>query len=198
MVERFPRPRPAAPDPEVFGEAEVREFLDPWHPRASVETGGSGQVIVNPERVLDNITLALHRLDVDIDAPPAFEPDTVTVNELAVMIDDLDRAATLVTRLVNIAVQLMATRYPEALVRFPLPETYDLRDVDRLAIGDREHALARQILNHRLASDVDLEPDDVVELLRPLGPGEQVHLLVALCRMYRHKLLALKHHTGTS
>lgn len=197
MVEQFPRPRGPLPDPGVFGEAEVREFLDPWHPRASVEAGRPEQVVVDPERVLDNITLALHRLDVDTDAPPAFEPDTVTVNELAVMLDDLDRAASLVARLVNIAVQLMATRYPEVLVRFPLPDTYDLRDVDRMAIGDREHDLARDILNHRLAADADLHPDDLVEQLRPLGPGEQVHLLVALCRMYRHKLLALKLHTGT-
>ncbi|MCE6998323.1 hypothetical protein LZG04_26505 [Saccharothrix sp. S26] len=198
MVEQFPRPRRAVPDPDVYGEAAVREFLDPWHPRASVETGSPVRVYVDPERVLDNITLALHRLDVDLDAPPAFEPDTVTVNELAVMLDDLDRAASLVARLVNVAVQLMATRYPEPLVRFPLPDTYDLRDADRLAIGDREHALAREILNERLATDVDLHPDDLVERLRPLSPGEQVHLLVALCRMYRHKLVALKHHTGTS
>lgn len=196
MVEQSPRPRRPLPDPEVYGEVEVREFLDPWHPRASVEGDRPGRVFVDPERVLDNITLALHRFDVDIDAPPAFEPDTVTVNELAVMLDDLDRAATLVARLVNIAVQLMAARYPEALVRFPLPDTYDLRDVDRLAIGDREHDLARTILNERLAMEVDLRPDDLVERLRPLGPGGQVHVLVALCRMYRHKLLALKHHTG--
>lgn len=197
MVEQSPRPRRPLPDPDVYGEAEVREFLDPWHPRASVETDPPERVFVDPERVLDNITLALHRLDVDIDAPPAFEPDTVTVNELAVMLDDLDRTAALVARLVNIAVQLMAARYPETLVRFPLPDTYDLRDVDRLAIGDREHRLALDILNERLGTDVDLHPDDLVERLRPLGPGEQVHLLVALCRMYRHKLLALKHHTGT-
>ncbi|WP_146174072.1 hypothetical protein [Saccharothrix carnea] len=196
-MEQSPRPRRPLPDPDVYGEAEVREFLDPWHPRASVETDRPEQVFVDPERVLDNITLALHRLDVDIDAPPAFEPDTVTVNELAVMLDDLDRTAALVARLVNIAVQLMAARYPEALVRFPLPETYDLRDVDRLTIGDREHRLARDILNERLGTDSDLHPDDLVDRLRPLGPGEQVHLLVALCRMYRHKLLALKHHTGT-
>ena len=197
MVEQSPGPRRPLPDPGVYGEAQVREFLDPWHPRASVETDRPEQVFVDPERVLDNITLALHRLDVDIDAPPAFEPDTVTVNELAVMLDDLDRTAALVARLVNVAVQLMAARYPEALVRFPLPDTYDLRDVDRLAIGDREHHLARDILNQRLGTDVDLHPDDLVERLRPLDPGEQVHLLVALCRMYRHKLLALKLHTGT-
>ncbi|XVS66447.1 hypothetical protein ACQPYE_10420 [Actinosynnema sp. CA-299493] len=197
MVEQSPRSRRQSPDPRVYGEAEVREFLDPWHPRASVETDHPEQVLVDPERVLDNITLALHRFDVDVDAPPAFEPDTVTVNELAVMLDDLDRAAALVARLVNIAVQLMTARYPEELVRFPLPETYDLRAVDRLAIKDREHDLARDILNQRLGADADLHPDDLVEQLRPLGPGEQVHLLVALCRMYRHKLLALKHHTGT-
>ncbi|WP_447002212.1 hypothetical protein ACRAKI_21010 [Saccharothrix isguenensis] len=197
MVEQSPSSRRPLPDPGVYGEREVREFLDPWHPRASVETDRQEQVFVDPERVLDNITLALHRLDVDIDSPPAFEPDTVTVNELAVMLDDLDRTAALVARLVNIAVQLMTARYPEALVRFPLPETYDLRDVDRLAIGDREHRLARDILNQRLGTDADLHPDDLVEHLRPLDPGEQVHLLVALCRMYRHKLLALKHHTGT-
>lgn len=196
-MERLPGPRRPSPDPDVYGEAEVREFLDPWHPRASVETGSAGQVVVDPERVLDNITLALHRLDVDIDSPPAFEPDTVTVNELSVMLDDPHRAAALVARLVNVAVQLMATRYPEVLVRFPLPDSYDLRDVDRLAIGDRAHDLGRSIFNQRLGAEVDLHPDDLVELLRPLDPGEQVHLLVALCRMYRHKLLALKHHTGT-
>ncbi|MDU0292610.1 hypothetical protein [Saccharothrix longispora] len=181
----------------MFGEAAVREFLDPWHPRASVEGDRPERVFVDPERVLDNITLALHRFDVDIDSPPAFEPDTVTVNELSVMLDDPDRAAAMVAHLVNIAVQLMAARYPEPLVRFPLPDTYDLRDVDRLAVGDHEHDLARTILNRRLAADEDLHPDDLVELLRPLGPGGQVHVLVALCRMYRHKLLALKHHTGS-
>ncbi|ROP41743.1 hypothetical protein [Saccharothrix texasensis] len=196
-MEQFPRPRRPLPDAHVHAEAEVREFLDPWHPRASVETGHPERVLVDPERVLDNITLALHRFDVDVDAPPAFEPDTVTVDELAVMLDDLDRAAALVARLVNIAVQLMTARYPEPLVRFPLPDTYDLRAVDRLAIGDRAHDLARDILNQRLAADADLHPDELVEQLRPLSPGEQVHLLVALCRMYRHKLLALKHHTGT-
>ncbi|MGM1064567.1 hypothetical protein [Saccharothrix sp. Mg75] len=181
----------------MYGEAAVREFLDPWHPRASVESGSPERVLVDPERVLDNITLALHRLDVDIDAPPAFEPDTVTVNELVVMLDDVDRAAALVARLVNVAVQLMATRYPEELVRFPLPGNCDLRDVDRLAIGDREYDLAREILNQRLGTDVDLQPDNLVERLHALGPGEQVHLMVALCRMYRHKLLVLKLHTGT-
>ncbi|GAA1302149.1 hypothetical protein GCM10009634_61190 [Saccharothrix xinjiangensis] len=196
-MEQFPRPRRPLPDPGVYGAEEVREFLDPWHPRASVETGRPGQVFVDPERVLDNITLALHRLDVDIDSPPAFEPDTVTVNELSVMLDDLDRAAALVARLVNTAVQLMATRYPEELVRFPLPDTYDLCEADRLVIGAREHDLARDILNQRLGTEVDLHPDDLVERLRPLGPGEQVHLLVALCRMYRHKLVVLKRHTGT-
>ncbi|MFC6093008.1 hypothetical protein [Saccharothrix lopnurensis] len=181
----------------MYGEAAVREFLDPWHPRASVEGGRPERVFVDPERVLDNITLALHRFDVDIDSPPAFDPDTVTVNELSVMLEDPDRAAVLVSHLVNVVVQLMVARYPEALVRFPLPDTYDLRDVDGLAIGDREHDLARTILNQRLATGADLGPDDLVERLRPLGPGGQVHLLVALCRMYRHKLLALKHHTGT-
>jgi hypothetical protein len=196
-VQPTSRPADSFPDPEVYGRTQVLEFLDPWHPRASVEASGPGaEVVVDPERVLDNITLALHRLDVDLDAPAPLGPDTLTENELVVMLAGPDRPAVLVAHVVNTAVRLMHSRYPLTAARAPFPDDYDLREVETLDVGDREHALARALFNQRLAGEPYLDPADLTPRLRAVDFEGHIRLLAALSVMFTHKLLALKHHTG--
>jgi hypothetical protein len=186
------------PDPEVYGETQVREFLDPWHPRASVETDQVEDAVVDPERVLDNVVLAIHRNDVDLDSPSVLEPATITTTELAAMLEDKGRAARLIAHVINTAVQLMVSRYSEPVARAPFPDAADLRHLTSPTVGDSELALARDLFNRRLTSPDDLRPADIVAALHAHDPGGLVRTLAAVSVLYRTKLLVLKHHDEES
>ena len=99
--------------------------------------------------------------------------------------------------MVNTALQIMAARYPEELVRRPLPEYYDLRKLHPpLQFSDSEHETARQIFNQRTASPDDLEIEDISETWEPLSAGDQLQVITALFFMYGTKVGALKYGTG--
>jgi hypothetical protein len=190
------RPVDSFPDPEVYGEAEVEEFLDPWHPRASVDSidgDHTAQSVVDPERVLDNITLALHRMDIDPFAPSPVGPATVTENELIVMLAGIERASALVAHMINVAVNSLVNQYPERVARAPFPTAYDPREAEVVTIHDHELDLARDLFNHRLNSHTDFDPADTAAPLELLDFGGRHRLLSAISVMYAHRLLALKY-----
>lgn len=74
-------------DQQAQSEQAVREMLDPHHPRASIIDGD--RVLLQPAQVLDNITLAMERLDNDIDTPISIEEDVVPLDELLAMVQSL-------------------------------------------------------------------------------------------------------------
>ena len=188
------RPSPHSfPDPDVYGATQLREFLDPWHPRASMETDRIEDTVVDPERVLDNIVLALHRLDVDLDSPSVLEPATITTTELAAMLDG-GRAAQLIAHVLNTAVRLLTSRYPEAAARAPFSGHYDLQHLTPPAVDEAELALARELFNRRLADHEDIAPAAVAPELAPYDAGGLVRVLAAISVLYCHKLLVLKHY----
>ena len=56
---RQQKPGGEGEEPQQDGLQEVREMLDPYHHRASIEDGG--QLILQPGQVLENITVAMER-----------------------------------------------------------------------------------------------------------------------------------------
>ncbi|TNH28793.1 hypothetical protein FHG89_14235 [Micromonospora orduensis] len=181
-------------EPQQDGLQEVREMLDPYHHRASVEDGG--RLIVQPGQVLENITVAMERLDIDINTPISIEDDVATQDELVGMIQTLGLGALLAAHVVNTAMRIMSARYPAELVRRPLPEQYDLRQLYPLTFTDREHETARKIFNERAARTVDLDADDLRSRMEPLATGQQVQVVLALFFMFGSKVGAMKHRTG--
>jgi len=172
----------------------VAELFDRYHPRASIS--GGGRLVVRPDKILENVALAMERLDVDIDTPISIEEDVVTFDELAGMVQSMAMGPLLAVHVVNTAFRIMSARYPEELVRSPLPARYDLRQITPLAMSDREHEIAKSIFNRRTASTEDFDNDDVAADLEPLNAGDQVQVFVALFYMYGNKIGAMKYTTG--
>ncbi|WP_157254942.1 hypothetical protein [Nonomuraea typhae] len=172
----------------------MAELLDQDHPRASVSDGD--HISVNAGQVLDNIALAMERLDLDINTPISIDEDVVALNELIVMVRTLQLGSALATHVVNTAMRLMAARYPAELVRRPLPPEYDLQKLAPLRIRDRQQDIAKTIFNRRAASTQDLTEQDVAAYLEPLEPAGQIEVFVALFTMYEHKIGAMKYTTG--
>jgi hypothetical protein len=174
----------------------ARELLDQYHERASL-TGSDDGFVVAPHKVLANIDHALERLDLDINAMVAVE-DFASPEELMVIVDRLRMGSLLFSHTVNTAFRIMLARYPEGLVRAPIPPEYDVRTVVPLTGSDREHELARQVFNHRADAP---EPLDEAELLPQLAGYSSPEVLVGfmlLYAMYGLKLNALKQRTGIS
>ena len=185
-----------AGDPDPGAQQQFSEFLDRDHPRSSVEDGD--QIIVNPDQVLENITMTMERVDVDIDTPVSIE-DMLSADELMVLVGTLHLGPALTVHVVNTAMKVMSARYPAELARRPLPPDYDLRKLlGQLTVSDQEHQIAKKIFNQRAISIADLTEDDIAADLEPLGPAEQMTVFVTLFYMYGTKVGAIKHRMGVA
>ena len=180
--------------PSEKAQQEARELLDQYHPRASTTDGE--QIVIAPGKVLDNIELAMERVDNDIDTPVSIEDDVVPLDELATLIEKFMMGPTLAVTVVNTALKIMAARYPTELVRAPLPVEYDLRAMVPLELSDHVHDVAKTIFNRRTLSAVDLTEGDIATEMSGLDIPEQITTFVALFYMFGTKVGALKYRTG--
>jgi hypothetical protein len=153
-------------------------------------------MIIQPGKVLNNITEAMERVDLDINIEVSIEEDVVTADELMNLIQDLRLGPTLAAHVVNTAMQIMSARYPAELVHTPLPPEYDLRTILALNITDQQHTIAKTIFNQRTTSATDLTEEDIAGQLEPLTVPDQMELFVTLFYMYGTKIGAMKHRTG--
>lgn len=177
----------ARPDP-------VEQFLDPYHPRASVREGDL--ITIDPGKVLENIQHALERLDLDINTPISIEEDVVTLDELLFMIDVLRMGPSVHVHVVNHAMSIMSRRYPADLVTRPLPPEFDLRVLTPIEIGDDLHDIAVLIFNMRAIQEEDIVEGDVGGLLAGLDGADQATTFTALFYACGLRLGALKSRTG--
>lgn len=184
----------ATPDNYSTAAQLVNEMLDRYHRRASISDGE--KMMIDPGQVLDNITEAMRRLDVDIDTPISIEEDVVTLAELTSLIQNLHMGPHLIVHVVNTAMAIMTPRYPEDLVNLPLPDEYDLRKLHPMKVGDRPHAVAKDLFNRRLTGEADLEFDEVEAAVAECDAADQIHTFVAVFYMYGVRLGALKYTTG--
>jgi len=186
--------KPRKPDPDDQAGQQASEFLDHYHRRASLRDGD--RMIIQPGKVLDNITEAMERVDLDINTEVSIEDDVVTADELMSLIQDLRLGPTLAVHVVNTAMRIMSARYPADLVHTPLPPQYDLRKILALDITDQQHTLAKTLFNQRTTSATNLTEQDIADQLEPLTVPDQMELFVTLFYMYGTKVGAMKHHTG--
>jgi hypothetical protein len=186
--------KPRQPDPDDHAGQQASEFVDHYHRRASLRDGD--RMIIQPGKVLDNITEAMERVDLDINTEVSIEDDVVTADELMSLIQDLRLGPTLAVHVVNTAMRIMAARYPAELVHTPLPPEYDLRKILALDITDPQHTLAKTLFNRRTTSATDLTEQDIAGQLEPLSVSDQMELFVTLFYMYGTKVGAMKHRTG--
>ncbi len=141
-----PRPEASGSNDEVVG----RELLDPDHHRASVADGDA--LLLSPATVRSNLSLAVERVELDIDTAISIEEDVIRLDELAAMVQ-LGMGGVLIADVANTAVGVMLARYPEELVRLPLPPEipvierygveFDDADVgvgDQVALGSQGRA----------------------------------------------------------
>lgn len=171
------------------------ELLDDHHDRASA-TGAGDEFLVAPHKVLANIDLAIERLDLDISAHVAIE-DFASPEELMVIVDRLGMGSMLLAHTANTAVRIMLARYPHELVRNAIPPEVDVRTMVPITGTDREHDLARRVLNRRAGSEVELdESTPLPELADGYEPPEVLTAFVLLYALYGVKLNALKQRTG--
>jgi hypothetical protein len=186
--------KPTEPNLGDQARQQASEFVDHYHRRASLRDGD--RIIIQPGKVLDNITEAMERVDLDINTEVSIEDDVVTADELMSLIQDLRLGPTLAVHVVNTAMRIMSARYPAELVHTPLPPEYDLRTILALDITDQQHTLAKTLFNQRTTSATDLTEQDVAGQLEPLTVPDQMELFVTLFYLYGTKLGAMKHHTG--
>jgi hypothetical protein len=172
----------------------VRELLDRYHHRASISDGE--RLMLDPSQVLENIALAMERVDNDINTPISIEEDVASLSELAGLIQGMMMGPLLAVHVVNTALKIMSARYPTELVDNPLPPEYDLRKLFPLQLDDREHEVAKAIFNRRTTAGADLDAADVTDELEALGVAGQLQVLVCLIYMYGTKVGAMKHRTG--
>ncbi len=175
-------------------EREARELLDQHHQRASLRDGE--RILIAPGTVMENIAVAMERVDLDVATEISIEEDVATVDELMNMVDELAMGPTLAVHVVNNALRMMSARYPHDLVDRPLPPGYDLRQLTPMTMSDDVHDVAMTIFNRRTTRGVDLTVDDVAEDLAPLDVQEQMTVFVALFCMFGTKLGAMKTATG--
>jgi hypothetical protein len=185
--------KPREPDPDDQAQ-QASEFVDQYHRRASLRDGD--RMIIQPGKVLDNITEAMERVDLDINTVVSIEEDVVAVDELMSLIQNLRLGPTLAVHVVNTAMRIMSARYPAELVRTPLPPEYDLHKILALNITDQQHNIAKSIFNQRTTSATDLTEEDIASQLEPLTVPDQMELFVTLFYMYGTKVGAMKHRTG--
>lgn len=185
--------RQPTPPPDDNDRA-VSELMDSHHHRASI-LDGDDRMIIQPGQVLENFALTMERLDNDIDTPVGVS-DAASFEEVLGMIQ-MGMGSFLAVHLVNTAMRIMSARYPEELVRRPLPEQYDLRKlVPVLTFTDEQHEAARQIFNQRTLSTVDLQAEDIDDVWERLSEEDQVQVVTALFFMFGNKVGAMKYRTG--
>lgn len=172
----------------------IREMLDPYHHRASISDGD--RLMLQPGQVLENIALAMERLDNDIDTPISIEEDVVPLDELLAMVRSLRLGPLIAVHVVNTAMRIMSARYPMELVRRPLPPEFDLRKLHAMSYSDQEHETAKTIFNQRTTSTGDLDEEDIGPVMQPLAADQQVQIFTALFFMFGSKVGAMKYRTG--
>ena len=175
-------------------EEAARELLDPYHQRSSLQD--DERILIAPGKVMENIAVAMERVDVDIATAISMEEDVVTTDELMNMVDELAMGPTLAVHVVNNAMRIMSARYPTDLVSRPLPPGYDLRQLTSMMMSDNVHDVAMRIFNRRTARGMDLAVDDVAEDLEPLDVPDQMTVFIALFCMFGTKVGAMKTATG--
>lgn len=184
------------PTPMSEGDAAAlfHELVDRHHDRTNISDGR--RMVINPGQVLDNIDLAMERLDLDIDTPISIEDDVVALVDLAALVEHMGMGPALIAHVLNKAMAIMAARYPAELVTTPLPENYDLRAIVPVQIADGPHELATALFNRRTLATTDLEPPDVADEIEACTVPDQLSVFVAVFYIYGTKLGALKHRTG--
>jgi hypothetical protein len=173
---------------------QAQELLDRDHHRASVIDGD--RFLLDPGQVLDNITEAMERIDIDVDTAVAIE-DFASAEELWSIVQ-MGGAATLAVHVVNTAARITGARYPADLAFTPLPSHYDLRKlIDWVKLTDEQHDTACVIFNQRLASKKDFTEEDVREHLDKVEDDvAQLQVFNALFFIYGTRVGALKYRTG--
>lgn len=170
---------------------EVYEFLNQRHDRSSINVDG-GRLMIQPGKVLDKLEEIMERLDVDIMTPVGVE-DVATFDEWYVLFNGFQLGPTLCCHVANHAMKIMLARYPEHLARMPLQPHYDLRVLlPQLQLADDLHARAVAIMNRRMPSRTDLEPDDIETELDGLDWEGQMHVFIALFFIYGTKVSAMQ------
>ncbi|GAB1689763.1 hypothetical protein [Krasilnikovia sp. M28-CT-15] len=176
-------------------DQQVGELIDRYHSRASIDDGD--RILIDAGKVLENIAFAMERVDTDITTPVSIEDDVVSFAELTGLIQTLGMGPSVAVHVVNTAMRIMSARYPDELVRLPLPDEFDLRAIQpAVQLADREHDVAKAIFNQRTASEVDLDADDVAAAVEPLDLGGQIRVFIALFFMFGTKVGAMKYRTG--
>ncbi|MFD4638252.1 hypothetical protein ACFWN2_13115 [Lentzea sp. NPDC058436] len=173
---------------------EARELLDPHHHRASVHLGD--QLVVDPDQVLDNVAMAMERLDLDIGTPVSIEEDVATLEELVAMVDHFDKGPALLAHTLNTAARVMNARYPADLVRHPLPPDCDLRRLFHADVDDRSQDVARAVFNDRMARQTDVRDSEVAVDLDGLTSQQRIEVFMAVFFLYGTKIGALQNRTG--
>lgn len=185
------------PSDEEPGRAEADqragEFIDPYHHRASIVE--DGRVMLDASQVLENIAQAMERIDNDINTPVSIEEDVASLEELGSM-TQLHMGSLLMSQVVNTAMRIMLARYPEDLVRTPIPADYDVRNAIPIELDDEEHDLAKKILDRRLSMTEDLDSTDIDEDLASVSWQDQLQVFIALFFMFGNRLGAIKYTTG--
>lgn len=192
------RKRPGGPGKRGSGKGDgrkVRELLDGYHSRASLVDGD--RFMVRPDQVLENITHAMERMDLDINTEVSLE-DVASVDELVVLVQHLRLGHLLAAHVVNTGMRIMSARYPMELVCRPFPPPFDLRQLHPgMTFTDQEHETAKAIFNQRMTGTGDLDEDEVAATLESFDFGQQLQVFAALFFMYGSKVGALKYSTGS-
>lgn len=123
----------------------ANELLDPYHHRSSIREGD--QLYVEPGQVLENITHAMERLDLDINTEISIEEDVAGYDEIQILVQTIEMGDLLAVHVVNTATRIMIARYPADLVGRPLPAEFDLRQLQPLPMADRQPDTAKAIFN---------------------------------------------------
>jgi len=173
---------------------EAQELLDPHHHRASVHLGD--RLVVDPDQVLENVAMAMERLDLDISTPVSIEEDVVSLEEMVAMVDHFDKGPALVAHTLNTAARVMNARYPAELVRHPLPPDCDLRRLFHADVDERSQDVARAVFNQRLAQDSDVRESQVAVDLDGLSSEQRIEVFMAVFFLYGTKVGALQNRTG--
>ncbi|MDX3661364.1 hypothetical protein PV646_29000 [Streptomyces sp. ID05-26A] len=175
-------------------DREAQELLDPHHHRASLHVGD--QFVVDPGQVLDNVAMAMERLDLDTSTPVSIEDDVATLEELVAVVDHFGRGPALVAHTLNTAARVMNARYPAELVRHPLPPDCDLRRLFHADVDERSQDTARALFNQRLARSSDVRDTEIAVDLDELTSQQRIEVFMAVFFLYGTKIGALQNRTG--
>ena len=177
--------------------AEVREFFDRSHQRASIVD--DDRIMMDPGQVLTNIENTMRRVHEDINVHVSIADDIATEKELMAMMGELMMDKFLILFLVNTGMKFMKDGgYPTELVTKPLPDHYDITVLmPALKVNERQHTVAKMIFDRRSTSLEDLTEDDITADLEPLDLAGKIEVFIILFYMWGTKVGAMKNVTGT-